>query len=190
MSDSRPPLRRIGAGFCGTVWAASETGTAYKREDGGPDRSLRHDFETHQHILQCMRQTAPECPTDALSTGPEARYHINIPLCHSFITPTDSWWTSNLDRFPPDYKPCNVTEMQRIPPVSEATRELLIDRYCPRRSADEVRKSDTNRDCLIRPYLGRRRLLRGSVTPPSKGFFFLAKLPATGRPDGRNRNPG
>ncbi|CEL09616.1 hypothetical protein ASPCAL12749 [Aspergillus calidoustus] len=177
MSESRPPLRRIGTGFCGTVWAASDTGSAYKREDGGPDRSLRHDFETHQHILQCMRRTALEYPPDTTSPVAEVRYHINIPLCHSFISPTDTWWTGNLDRFPPDYKPCNMTEMQRIPPVSETTRNLLIAKYCPARLKSQITKSETNRDCLIRPYLGRRRIQRASETPRSRGFFSLRNYP-------------
>ncbi|KAJ0414390.1 zinc finger protein-domain-containing protein [Aspergillus carlsbadensis] len=178
MNDSRPQLRRIGAGFCGTVWAVSDTGSAFKREDGGPDRSLRHDFETHQHILQCMRQTALQYPKDATSTAADKKYHINIPLCHGFITPTDTWWTGNLDRFPPDYKPCNMTEMQRIPPVSEATRELLIERYCPAEMKSAILRSDTNRDCLIRPYLGRRRIQRtSSPTRPSKCFFSLRNYP-------------
>lgn len=46
-----PRYRRIGAGACGTVWAPSERGPAYKREDGGLARSLRNDYEKHQRIL-------------------------------------------------------------------------------------------------------------------------------------------
>lgn len=37
------------------------------------------------------------------------------------------------------------------------TREILIQRYCPESLVEEIKGSDANRDCLIRPYLGRRR---------------------------------
>lgn len=45
----------IGAGFCGTVWAASETGSAYKREDGGPFRCLENDYNMHRRAIQSIR---------------------------------------------------------------------------------------------------------------------------------------
>ena len=38
-------FRRIGAGFCGSVWAPDQREPfAFKREDGGPGRSLLNDF--------------------------------------------------------------------------------------------------------------------------------------------------
>ncbi|RDW81268.1 zinc finger protein [Aspergillus mulundensis] len=148
------PLRRIGAGFCGTVWAAEERGSAFKREDGGPHRSLLHDFQTHQHILHCMHQTD-------LTEAPETKqtqYNINIPLCHGYIDPLDAWWKNNLARFPEGYEPCNTIHAQRIPPVPEATRRFLTEQYCPEPLRANILASDANRDCMIRPYLGRRRV--------------------------------
>lgn len=54
-SQYHPKFRRIGAGFCGTVWASSSKGSAFKREDGkedgGPARSLQNDFDVHQRVL-------------------------------------------------------------------------------------------------------------------------------------------
>ncbi|KAL2828603.1 zinc finger protein-domain-containing protein [Aspergillus pseudoustus] len=154
-------LRRIGAGFCGTVWATSERGSAFKREDGGPHRSLLHDFRTHQHIQHCVHQRS-----DLEGTG----YSISIPLCYGFIKPTDDWGIENLARFPKGYEPCNTIHMQRIPPMPEATRRLLTERYCPSSLISEILNSDTNRDCLIRPYLGRRRIPTASASSRFKAF--------------------
>ena len=49
-------LRRVGAGACGTVWAASEQGIAFKREDRGPAQSLRNDFDRRQQIPQSLQR--------------------------------------------------------------------------------------------------------------------------------------
>ncbi|RDW70850.1 zinc finger protein [Aspergillus mulundensis] len=145
MDDTSSKFRRIGAGFCGTVWTAAEGGSAYKREDGGPDRSLRNDSNMHQRLSDCMRDTI-----------------VQIPIHHDFITPNDDWWGRNLSRFPEGYKPCNMIHAQRIPAVRGEIRQLLTIRFCPPGLANEILESDTNRDCLIRPYLGRRRISRPS----------------------------
>ncbi|KAI9373469.1 zinc finger protein-domain-containing protein [Aspergillus egyptiacus] len=146
--ENNTKLRRIGAGFCGTVWASTEQGSAFKREDGGHSRSLINDYNMHGRIFSSAAQY--------FSTRP-SHPHIQIPRCYELITPTHDWWASNLSRFPDGYQPCNTIHAQRIPTVSEATRRLLVERYCPTQLVSEILDSDTNRDCLIRPYLGRRR---------------------------------
>lgn len=152
-------LRIIGRGFCGTVWAASEKGPAYKREDGGPDRSLRNDFEMHHRVLQSFQEFAD------LSESPQIRLQIQIPACYDFIKATDQkWWSVNLRKFPPGYMPCNIILSQRIPPFSETIRRLLISNYCPPKIAQQIITSEPNKDCLIRPYLGRRRTQKPHTT--------------------------
>ncbi|KAJ5923673.1 hypothetical protein N7454_008918 [Penicillium verhagenii] len=155
-------LHTIGKGFCGTVWAASEeTDLAYKREDGGPDRSLKNDFEMHRRILRSFRTSA-----DFLET-----LQIQIPACHNFIDAGDQeWWTQNLSRFPPGYTPCNILQSQRIPPLPEAVRHLIIEKYCPPRIVEQITTSKPDKDCLIRPYLGRRRTRRQNSTSRFTAF--------------------
>lgn len=156
MGDS-PKLYRIGAGFCGTVWAAADHGSAFKREDGGPDRSIINDYNMHRRIHSCMKQEKgyieEECSRDP--TAFVSR--IQVPACYDLLVPTCTWWNDNLGLFPHGYQPCNMIHAQRISPVSEKARKLLIETYCPPQLVSEISSSETNRDCLLRPYLGRRR---------------------------------
>lgn len=142
-------LKIIGKGSCGTVWGTVfEKDHVFKREDGVSDRSLRNDFEMHRRILRSSRKLSS--------------LQIQIPACDHFIPAENlTWWRENHQKFPPDYRaPCNLIQSQRIPPFSEATRQLLIQSFCPRGLVSEISASVSNKDCLIRPYLGRRRTPR------------------------------
>mgnify|MGYP002718709102 FL=1 len=151
-------LRKIGQGFCGTVWAAS-TGPAFKREDGGPTRSLRNDFEMHQRVLQSFQESI------------QLRPQVQIPACYDFIKSTDhTWWSVNQRNFPLGYTPCNIIISQRIPPFPETTRQLLISNYCPTKMTPQILKSEPDKDCLVRPYLGRRRTQRPHSTSRFTAF--------------------
>lgn len=57
--------RRIGAGFCGSVWGVSRddcSSVVIKREDGGPGRSLYNDFRIHEILIaahnECSEQVS------------------------------------------------------------------------------------------------------------------------------------
>jgi hypothetical protein len=151
-------FRRIGAGFCGTVWSPPPGDVlseyAFKREDGGPGRSLRNDFEMHILVLSGLSRLTERLLLSTAYLLPP----FQVPYCHRFIANDDEWWRANLDKFPPSYLPCNAIQSQRIPPVPQHVREFLIDMYCPESLIPEIKTSDANKDCLIRPYLGRRRV--------------------------------
>ncbi|KAL4908863.1 zinc finger protein-domain-containing protein [Aspergillus multicolor] len=106
----------------------------------------------------------------------QTQYNINIPLCHGFIEPFNAWWKKNLARFPEGYEPCNMIHAQRIPAVPEATRCFLTEHYCPPSLIANILDSDTNRDCIIRPYLGRRRV-RAASKPSRFQAFSLRNYP-------------
>lgn len=146
-------LRRIGSGFCGSVWAPpteSKNAHAFKREDGGPGRSVYNDYLMHQKVLSASSKT--------LSAN---RSRVHVPGCHKYVRTEDHfWWDGHLSRFPKDHqKPCNVLVTDRIPPFPQAVRDSIIDIYCPASLRASIRSSEPDRDCLIRPHLGRRRRL-------------------------------
>lgn len=160
-------FRRIGAGFCGTVWTPSSDespyfGFAFKREDGGPERSLHNDSIMHLNVFKAC-ESMP--------------VHIHIPEFVRFITPGDEngWWRDNLKSFPSGYAPCNTIMSERIPSMVQSVRELLIDRYCPAELATEIKCSEANQDCLVRPYLGRRRF--NTARPSRFKAFSLRNYP-------------
>ncbi|CAG7956908.1 hypothetical protein PENNAL_c0021G11383 [Penicillium nalgiovense] len=163
-------LHTIGRGACGTVWA-SETGPAYKREDGNPARSLQNDFEMHNRVLQ-SRQTL-------MSLRKSTQVQIQIPSCHNFIeSGNKEWWATNLERFPQGHTPCNMIEAQRVPPFGESIRHLLIQKFCPDEIKQKIINSEPDRDCLIRLYLGRRRThTRDSQTFSRFRAFSLRNYP-------------
>ena len=158
-------FRRIGKGFCGSVWALEiadpsdpDYHRAIKRGDGGPDRSISNDFKMHRLILDT-------CTMPAL-----------VPRCYQLVDETDTdWWAARAYRFPSDYKPCTSVVSEHIPPFSQRIREQLLDAFCPEQPIscscpkqtidcpcpktlkEFVKTNPADEDCLVRPYLGRRR---------------------------------
>lgn len=165
-------LQNIGRGACGTVWAC-ETGPAYKREDGNPARFLRNDFEIHKRVLEA-RKTLMELRKSN-------QIQIQIPSCHKFIDGEDKeWWAANRERFPyaQGYVSCNMVEVERIPSFEESTRKLLIRKFCARGLRRKINQNEPDRDCLVRPYLGRRRIhTRDSETLSQFKAFSLRNYP-------------
>jgi hypothetical protein len=178
MSQPKPsdtvPFRRIGAGFCGSVWATPDDVHAFKREDGGPGRSLSNDFQMHKRILESLDQLV-----GVKKTASAPSFRIQVPRCYRLIKAEDQeWWDQNLRHFPDSYSPCKVLHSERIPPMPRGIREFLIDQYCPVILIPDIKTSDANTDCLIRPYLGRRRLNNSKRTRPSRfSAFSLRNFP-------------
>ena len=143
-------FRRIGAGFCGSVWA-SDNSHAMKREDGGPGRSLLNDYNMHQNIMQTLLE----------SQSATIQPRVSLPTCHQLVRSDDQeWWNKQISRFPKEIQIfCNTLITDRIPPFPQEVRDTIIDRYCPEQLRLLIKSSDPDQDCLIRPYLGRRRRL-------------------------------
>lgn len=171
MSINLSPLRRIGAGFRGSVWAdpgsqdpivsacstTSGRPQVIKREDGGPGRSVQNEHAMHQRLLQALRED-----TDTLDhDGSEASFHVNFPDSYAFLAASNPAWSHNYDnllnRFSAGYIPCNALVNERIPPMPLAVRRLLVERYCPPSLEDAILRDGEE-----------RRLPRPRVPGPAK----------------------
>ena len=147
-----PSFRRIGQGFCGTVWAApTESGDTFaiKREDGGPGRSLENDYNMHLQVLKSLSRSFTK---------------VYVPRCHDYVSAhNQTWWDERVLEFSEQYQiPCNALVSERIPPFPKEARDAILNKYCPdslRPKIELIKSSEPNQDCLIRPYLGRRRRL-------------------------------
>ena len=138
-------FRRIGQGFCGSVWAApidSNEIHAIKRENGGPGRNVYNDYIMHDKILSALPQQS-----------------VQIPDCYRYVHRTDyAWWDQRLARFPDRFQvPGNALVTERVPPFPASVRYGIIEKYCPEKLVSSIKVSDADQDCLVRPYLGRSR---------------------------------
>ncbi|KAJ6786233.1 hypothetical protein PWT90_04905 [Aphanocladium album] len=187
--NSDAKLVEIGQGFCGTVWAeeatAAEPALVVKRADGGPGRSLQNELRMHTPILDAIRRY---CATKGNESNRTYRQHIqngqvepdmriNIPFHVAFLDPSSSdSWSKLLPRLPDGFTACEALISERIPPMPLRVRELLSRHYCPSLElAAQMAQDKANESCLVRPYLGRRRL--GQQPGDSNGlrrrFFSL-----------------
>ncbi|KXH62904.1 hypothetical protein CNYM01_01972 [Colletotrichum nymphaeae SA-01] len=161
IAHSTLPLEAIGKGFCGSVWSAGSL--AIKREDGGPGRSIAHEYTMHRHIIQSLDSTR----------------HLNVPHCEGFLKHDATAWDQMLPRFPTGYTGCNALISEKIPPLSRDVRKLLAQKFHPDVNPDEIADSSTNSHCLARPYLGRRKLRNADTNQdrPRLRFFSLRNFP-------------
>ncbi|KAH6614821.1 zinc finger protein-domain-containing protein [Boeremia exigua] len=159
----------IGAGQTGTVYALKGTTLVIKLPNS-PDRSnsVFDDFKSHKAAYQAFQ-----------GVSAILRVHVHVPALKTWVTPTSShFWRNNAGLFPqgvqtPDYGLVS----ERIYPLPAPVRSALVDTFAPK--AVKERKHDflrtpSNKDCLIRIYLGRRNSDKSS-TPADK--FHLRNFP-------------
>lgn len=74
-----------------------------------------------------------------------------------------------------DWTPEDVLISEQIPPVHPAARDALIDCYCPVKLKDGAKSQNSNNDCLVRLYLGKRRDHTTRLKP--RDLFGLRNFP-------------
>lgn len=153
--------RTIGFGQCGVVFERSGRGFVLKVAKPSYKDSLWADFKAHFNVRQAFEQQ-----------GKEKLIECRVPRLYSYVAKdNDKWWNESHPLFSTTHESVSLPAMtlisQRILPLPKIARDILINKYCPDTARDFAAKSPTNRDCLARVYLGRRRLtntLSGSET--------------------------
>ena len=141
--------RPIGQGTCGTVFEHTGFAHVVKREHDGVSE-LWNDLNMHSRVLKAFKNAS-------------IMINVRVPTCHGFVSRNDSaWWSLNQHQFPKAFQaPGNLIVAERIHPLPRMVRNALIDLYFPpsqpRSRKEEAKKSSTNKDCLARVYLGKRR---------------------------------
>lgn len=143
-------FREIGTGSIGKVFEHPGTICAYKLPVSGQIDKMWNNYTMHKRI---------EISFQSL---PYMEGQVEIPRCFWYATPeTDAFWAHNLDRFPdtPEFpcQPRHILCMERIFPLPQPVRHALIEKYCPPQGIAMVKESQTNKDCLVRPCLGRMK---------------------------------
>ncbi|EAA27577.2 hypothetical protein NCU03534 [Neurospora crassa OR74A] len=199
--NQQKDLVEVGHGRCGSVWAKrlsnddhdngdfdNDDYTVIKRGDGTWHRSVTKEHEIHKHIARLAGAPASESKMN-LITG----YQVNIPAPIDYITPDSTKWDLLLPFLPSNYKPCIALENERIPPMGRRVRHLLAHtcygtggrggNLKDEKLTAALLDAETNeQNCLVRPYLGRRRIQpkeAASARPgkPRLVFVTLRNIP-------------
>ena len=74
---------------------------------------------------------------------------------------TAEFWDANIDRFPFTdvflHQRRDILCIDRIFALPKPTRDRLVDLYCHEKGRESAKENAANRDCLVRPLLGRIR---------------------------------
>ncbi|WQF89161.1 hypothetical protein CDEST_14175 [Colletotrichum destructivum] len=151
-------FREIGTGSIGKVFEHPGTTFAYKLPVTDQKDKLWNNYVVHKRI-EASFQSLP------FFDG-----QVEIPRCFWYATPdTQTFWDLNLDFFPKTRefprKPRHALCMERIFPLPRPVRHALIEKYCPPQAREKMKSDVANKDCLVRPYLGRVKFGQG-------GLFF------------------
>lgn len=99
---------------------------------------------------------------------------IEIPRCAWFANETSEFWLKNLKLFPNEQtfqrKARQALCMERIFPLSEPVRHILIGIFCRPENVPQAKSNQANKDCRVRPFLGRKRFGNNR----SGGIMFLS----------------
>ncbi|KAL5116090.1 hypothetical protein ACEQ8H_005986 [Pleosporales sp. CAS-2024a] len=148
---TRALFRSLGAGTCGRVYEVPGTTDIFKVANypGQDTDQLWNDYCMHTSIA------------DVLERWGRDKLEVRVPRLKYFVSMNDNmWWTENLDRFPLQFlkEPSNLVCAERILPLAKPIRESLIDLFAPKAADHLALKTDaSNKDCLVRLYLGKRR---------------------------------
>lgn len=154
------PLRVIGRGSCGTIFAGPGSEIVYKK--GTDTKALRNDFLLTNHIGAAMLEAKSYLQAQAVG---KTTTFPRIPRCHEFLLDgeqTKQWWKNNKCQFPfnPDYESDNqrapMFSLDRIPPIPSPARRALIEAFFDDEDVEDALADDSNDACLVRIYLGQR----------------------------------
>lgn len=163
-----PEFHCPGRGSCGSIWAASEYGSAYKSEDGWTSRSLQNDCNMHQRVVESMSRLTDLKIAGRLLTEYKKFPQIQFP---NVVASLDIW--SRL----PALQHSRVSAHPAIPRSDERAAD---QDHCTPDNRPKASAYRANHHRLIRPYLGWRCIRK----EPSK--FISQELSVSCRPDGRH----
>ncbi|OIW25607.1 hypothetical protein CONLIGDRAFT_582051 [Coniochaeta ligniaria NRRL 30616] len=156
LNDKRLAFRKIGFGQCGLVFQRPGRDFVVKIARPGFHDALWSDFVAHFHVYQAFRAQLP-------------RHVCRVPKVYSYRNKDSAWWGDHrrLFREPHDSFPMPSMALitERIMPLPRIARQALVAKYCPASLRRAVLAHPSNRDCLARVYLGRRRQENAPLAP-------------------------
>lgn len=160
-------FREIGTGSIGKVFEHPGTIFVYKMPLSDQPDKLWNNFKMHARVQ------------DSFQTLPYFDGQVEIPRCFWYSNPeSEAFWNENLDRFPdtPAFprKKRHIFCMERIFPLPRPVRHALIGMFCPPAGRETVMQDQANKDCLVRPVLGRIKYGAGGMFISLRNFKLHA----------------
>jgi len=140
-------FKEIGRGTCGKVFSITGTPKVVKVPLNESQVKLLYNDA-------CMHRLVEEA---FLATPSKYTKHLNLPKFEEWIaSDATGFWTEYGDRFPEE-RPSFCLMSERIFPLPNPLRKALVRSFALSAVKEsEVLMLDTNKDCLVRIYLGRR----------------------------------
>jgi hypothetical protein len=165
--DTLQSFVEIGKGSCGRVFEQIGTTQVVKKAHHKND-DLWNDYLMHKRIEEGFD----------IGRKVENFTPANVPRPFLFIGADNRvWWESNAHRFPSNSQtPANLLLSERIMPMPKLIRDALVALYCPAQLKETQRTNLSNKACLVRVYLGKKK------NPPQPGsrpptLFTLRNFP-------------
>lgn len=148
--------RVISFGQCGLVFERPGTDYVVKVAKPAYEGGLWADFRAHFRTRQAFEK--------------EGDTECRVPKIYSYVPKRNNrWWNENRPFFYDVHQslvlPSNSLITERILPLPKVARQALINKYCPPQLRHNANTNPTNRDCLARIYLGRRRPINAPLSP-------------------------
>lgn len=166
MTEAHPAaevFRSIGRGRSGIIFEIPGTRFAIKKKLCDSEISMKSLVaEWELGIKTCLAAAVSnECfqASDETrdSVVPMVPFYREFVCVSSVVAEDDIWWQLNGAKFPKFHSQASsLLIFERIPPVPRIIRENLIKSHFEIESQDEALLNLDNKDCLIRPYLGKR----------------------------------
>ncbi|RYP71371.1 hypothetical protein DL771_004859 [Monosporascus sp. 5C6A] len=142
-AENKQSYRKIGAGACGAVFAQKGESLAMKLAKC-IDSDLWNDYLMHTLIFE------------------KAKLHeieIKVPECYFFVPKEDPVYFQKHQTLSEAAQavchfPTDILVTERIIPLSEVARTVLIEKYCAGPIKEKALTDPANEDCLVRVYLG------------------------------------
>lgn len=149
-------FRKVGAGACGAVFGQHDNSIVIKLAKVADSNELWNDYVVHSNLLEQFKLHQVTS--------------VKIPKCYGFVPRgRQEFWDNNKALVEAAQSVCHVPThglcTERILPLPEITRQLLIERFCAESGKTQALQDPANQDCLVRVYLGSQRGRSG-------GMFF------------------
>ncbi|KAI9761003.1 MAG: hypothetical protein M1840_002157 [Geoglossum simile] len=156
-------FREIGTGSVGKVFEQPGTIWAFKLPLLDRTDKLWNNYIMHLRI---------QASFDELG---HLSGRVEVPRVAWFANESSDFWIKHINLFPdePTFRrqPRQVFCMERIFPLPETVRHTLIEVFSQPSNITQAKSDSANKDCLVRPLLGRKRF--GASRPGGSIFFSL-----------------